>query len=139
MPTLDDLLLDSFNENFTKIVEDTKNLRIAFIRTRFNYLRQYCEKVTGEKYTHVTLAGMANVLTGFQVEAPGTELDPWADFAGRHESLKESDYLDALFNEPRSGLTPKEMFVHHFNAYLATQRVPVKLKNNGFQLDWVLV
>jgi len=131
-------LIDSLNQGFSKILTDTKNLRIGFIRSRFDYIRRYCEGESGEMYNPTNLSGIAHVLTGFRFEAPGSERDPWADYEGREHGLSEMDYIQVLFQEPLTGQDPYDLFMYEFNAYLQTQRVPARLKSNGVQKFWVL-
>ena len=126
--SLEDMLLQTFKKTFEQVKSDAMHLRPKFIRHRFTYLRQYCEKQTGEKYTPVLLA---QVLTTPMFQNPGSNRDPWAD-----SELKGDDYIEFLFRYPVSTYTPKEQFLVQFNQHLREQGVLVELRKDGARLVW---
>ena len=124
-----------FNTNFSTAVQDMRNLRVGFLETRFDYLKQYCVEETKESYSRQNLA---RVLTSGQFKTPGTDVNPWANFAGRNSRYAESDYIKVLFLNDQPGVTPKESFVYEFNKHLVKEHVPVKLKYERGIMFWIL-
>ena len=135
---VDQVHLEEFNARFSKVVSDEVHLRRPFIRVRYDYIKQHCQDLSGVVYDSTNIAEMAGVLTSVSYDVPGDERDPWAYFTGRHKGLSEEDYINVLFQSERHGLKPKELFFEEFNAYLQSQRVPVRLVTNGVQTFWVL-
>jgi len=134
----DKSFLDELNKEITNFVSDRARLRRPFIQARFNYIKQYCEDVSGVVYTDANIAQIAHVLTSLNFHPPGDDDDPWANFEGRIKGMSEEDCINAIFFTSSRGLTPKGMYLQEFNAFLQAQRIPVKLATNGVQTYWLL-
>ncbi|MDB5163047.1 MAG: hypothetical protein JWO54_691 [Candidatus Saccharibacteria bacterium] len=121
----------AFKQRLDRMFVQLQRLHKPFIESRFRYLVEYFEQTTGEPYTP---EGLAEVLTGFRYEAPGSEVDPWSDFTDRDASITEEEYRSVLFHTHVG--TPMELFVVEFNDYLGFRRVPAQLIYNRSALSW---
>ena len=127
--------VNDFNQRYGPAVLELERLRVPFVLIRFGYLREYFEVTTEQRYTPDGLARMLLHATS-GVPLPGTEYNPWEHFKDRPNHITEEDYYNNLFASKDSSVTPTQLFLNDFNAYLHSQRVAVKLETDDIRMYW---